>query len=154
MFSLVPCPTLLNTVPTHSAPGETQRVATKHVFHQHPLRDDVCNDAISMECPPPVDACSQRATRRDNAHQRHPRSVQSSRRALNAASSHKPNQDPYTACNPSASYSRGVVCILCPVVVVAPPLRHPNRNSLLFSVSIRRVVRAPLNQRSSTCPGW
>ena len=36
MFSLVPCPTLLNTVPTHSAPDETQRVATKHVFAVSP----------------------------------------------------------------------------------------------------------------------
>ena len=33
-FSLVPCPTLLNTVPTHSARDETQRVATKQAFHQ------------------------------------------------------------------------------------------------------------------------
>ena len=43
-----------------------------------PLGDDVCNDSISVECPPPVDACSQRATKRDSAHQRHTRSVQSS----------------------------------------------------------------------------
>ena len=43
-----------------------------------PLGDDVCNDSISVECPPPVDACSQRATKRDNAHQRHTRSVQPS----------------------------------------------------------------------------
>ena len=43
-----------------------------------PLGDDVCNNSISVECPPPVDACSQRATKRDNAHQRHTRSVQSS----------------------------------------------------------------------------
>ena len=45
---------------------------------------------------------------------------QSSRRlALKAASSHKPKQYPYTACNPSALFSRGFVRILCPVVVVA-----------------------------------
>ena len=31
---LVSCRTLLNTVPTHFAPDEIQRVATKHVFHQ------------------------------------------------------------------------------------------------------------------------
>ena len=31
--SLVPCPTLLNTVPTHFTHGETQRVAT-NPFHQ------------------------------------------------------------------------------------------------------------------------
>ena len=43
-----------------------------------PLGDDVCKDSISVESPPPVDACSQRATKRDNAHQRHTRSVQSS----------------------------------------------------------------------------
>ena len=36
------------------------------------------NDSISVERPPTVDACSQRATKRDNAHQRHTRSVQSS----------------------------------------------------------------------------
>ena len=46
--------------------------------HNTPLGGDVCNDSISVECPPPVDACSQRATKRDNAHQRHTRSVQSS----------------------------------------------------------------------------
>ena len=43
-----------------------------------PLGDDVCKDSISMECPPPVDACSQRATKRHNAHQRHTRSLHSS----------------------------------------------------------------------------
>ena len=36
--SLVPCPTLLNTVPTHVTHDETQRVATKPDFHQHPSR--------------------------------------------------------------------------------------------------------------------
>ena len=36
--SLVPCPTLLNTVPTHFTHDETQRVATKPDFHQHPSR--------------------------------------------------------------------------------------------------------------------
>ena len=30
MFSLVPCSTLLNTVPTHLAPDETPRVSTQH----------------------------------------------------------------------------------------------------------------------------
>ena len=51
------------------------------------------------------------------------RDQSSRRRALKAASSHKPNQCPYTACNPSASFTRGMVRILCPVVVVAssPP---------------------------------
>ena len=51
------------------------------------------------------------------------RDQSSPRRALKAASSHKPNPYPYTACNPSALYSRGTVRILCPVVVVAfsPP---------------------------------
>ena len=34
MFSLVPCSTLLNTVPTHSAPDETQRGCHKTRFHQ------------------------------------------------------------------------------------------------------------------------
>ena len=33
--SLVPCPTKLNTVPTHFTHDETQRVATKPDFHQH-----------------------------------------------------------------------------------------------------------------------
>ena len=36
--SLVPCPTLLNTVPTHFTHDETQRVATKTDFRQHPSR--------------------------------------------------------------------------------------------------------------------
>ena len=51
------------------------------------------------------------------------RDQSSRRRALKAASFQKPNQYPYTACNPSASYSRDIVRILCPVVVVAssPP---------------------------------
>ena len=80
-FIPVPCPTLPNTVPTQITPDETQRVATKHVCHQHPLGDEVCNGSISVECPPTVDACSQSATKRDNAHQRHTRSVKSSSRA-------------------------------------------------------------------------
>ena len=51
----------------------------KNTFSTNTLfGDDVRNDSISVECPPPVDACSQRATKRDNAHQRHTRSVQSS----------------------------------------------------------------------------
>ena len=33
--SLVPCPTLLDTVPTHSTHDEIQRVATEPDFHQH-----------------------------------------------------------------------------------------------------------------------
>ena len=115
MFSLVPCPTLLNTVPTRSAPQETQRVATKQVFHQHPLGDDVRNDSFSVECPD--------AQRNEPMLTSVTRDQSSRRRALKAASSLKPNQYPYTACNPSASYSRGIVRILCPVVVVAssPP---------------------------------
>ena len=36
--SLVPCPTLLNIVPTHFTHDETQRVATKPDFRQHPTR--------------------------------------------------------------------------------------------------------------------
>ena len=32
-------PTLPNTVPAHITPNETQRVATKHVFHQTPLSE-------------------------------------------------------------------------------------------------------------------
>ena len=36
--SLVPCTTLLNTVPTHFTHDETQRVATKPDFCQHPSR--------------------------------------------------------------------------------------------------------------------
>ena len=46
--------------------------------NNNPLRDDVCKDSILVECPPTADAYSQRATKRDNAHQRHTRSVQSS----------------------------------------------------------------------------
>ena len=37
-FRLVPCPTLLNTVPTHFTHDETQRVATKPDFHQQKQR--------------------------------------------------------------------------------------------------------------------
>ena len=36
--SLVPCPTLLNAVPTHFTHDETQRVATKPDVRQHPSR--------------------------------------------------------------------------------------------------------------------
>ena len=36
MFSLVPFPKLPSTTSTHFAPDKTQRVATKHVFHQLP----------------------------------------------------------------------------------------------------------------------
>ena len=41
--SLVPCPTLLNTVPTHFTHDETQRVATKPDFLNTPLGHDDCN---------------------------------------------------------------------------------------------------------------
>ena len=37
-FRLVPCPTLPNTISTQFGPDEIQRVATKHVFQQHPSR--------------------------------------------------------------------------------------------------------------------
>ena len=37
--SLVPCPTLLNTVPTHFTHDETQRVATKTRFLSTPLSE-------------------------------------------------------------------------------------------------------------------
>ena len=57
-----------NTVSTRFASHETQRDVTKHFFPTTPLfADDVCNDSISVECPPPVDARSQRAMKRDNA---------------------------------------------------------------------------------------
>ena len=59
------------------------------------------------------------------------RDQSSRRRALKAASSHKPNQYPYTVRNPSASYSRCIVRILCPVVVVASsPTFEPQLASL------------------------
>ena len=87
-----------------------------------PLGDDVCNDSISVECPPPVDACSQRAAKRDNAHQRHTTSVQSS---SSAESSFFPSPSCIRTrlATQEASYSRNIVHILCPVVVVAssPP---------------------------------
>ena len=35
MFSLVPCATLPNTISTHFARDEIQRVATKHLFQKH-----------------------------------------------------------------------------------------------------------------------
>ena len=47
------------------------------------------------------------------------RDQSSRRRALKAASSHKPDQYPYTVCKQSASYFMGFVRIPCPVVVVA-----------------------------------
>ena len=50
----------------------------QNVFQQHTLGDDRLQ---------PVDACSQRATKRDNAHQRHTRSVQSSSCAESGSSS-------------------------------------------------------------------
>ena len=76
--SLVPCPTLLNTVPTHFTHDETQRVATKPDFHQHFSEIMTATLCVSAECPLTVDAHSWRATNQDNAHQRHTRSVQSS----------------------------------------------------------------------------
>ena len=70
------CP---NIISQQSAVDKIQRVATKtRVSKDTPLGDDVCNDSISVECPPPVDACSHRVPKRDNAHQRHTTSVQSS----------------------------------------------------------------------------
>ena len=77
--SLVPCPTLLNTVPTHFTHDEIQRVASKPDFHQHLLSEVMtATFSVSAECPLTVDAHSRRATNQDNAHQRHTRSVQSS----------------------------------------------------------------------------
>ena len=74
-----------------------------------------------------VDARSQRATNRDNAHQRHTRSVQSSSCA-------------------EGSFFSSPICLhgLQPTrVVLRPllshPLRLPNCNSLLISASVRRV---------------
>ena len=53
--SLVPCPTLLNTVPTHITHDETQRVATKPDFHQHPEMR-TATFSVSAKCPHTVDA--------------------------------------------------------------------------------------------------
>ena len=48
--SLVPCPTLLNTVPTHFTHGEIQRVATKT-----PLSEMMtATFSVSAECPLPL----------------------------------------------------------------------------------------------------
>ena len=49
-----------------------------HELPQNTFSINTRNDSISVECLPPVDACSWRATKRGNAHQRHMRSVQSS----------------------------------------------------------------------------
>ena len=68
------------------------------------LGDDVFNDSILVESAPPVDACSQRATRRTILTSV-TQDQSSRRRALKAASSHKPNLYPHTACNPSALHS-------------------------------------------------
>ena len=38
MFSLLPCPTLPDSISTHVAPDEIQRVATKHVSQRHSSR--------------------------------------------------------------------------------------------------------------------
>ena len=75
-FRLVPRPTLPNTTQHISHRMRFNELPQNTFSINTPLGDDVCNDSISVECPPPVDACSQRATKRDNAHQRHTRSVQ------------------------------------------------------------------------------
>ena len=69
-----------------------------------------------------VDACSQRATKRANAHQRHTRSVQSSSCA-EGGFFQSPICIRTRLANPSASYSGSITHILCPAVVVAssPP---------------------------------
>ena len=65
--------------PQHISHGMRLKVLPQNTFSNNtPLGDDVCNDSISVECHPTVDACSQRATKRDNAHQLHTRSIQSS----------------------------------------------------------------------------
>ena len=77
--SLVPFPTLLNTVPTHLTHVETQRVANKTRFPSTPLSEMMtATFSVSAECPLTVAARSRRATNQDNAHQRHTRSVHSS----------------------------------------------------------------------------
>ena len=118
MFSLVPCPTVPNIVPTHSHPTRLNELPQNTFSNNTTLGDDVCNDSISVECPPTVDACSQRASTRDNMLTSVTRDRSSRRRALKAAS-RTPNHYPYTACNPGASDCGGIVRISCPVIVVA-----------------------------------
>ena len=90
-----------------------------------------------------VDACSQRATKRANAHQRHTRSVQSSSCA-EGGFFQSPICIRTRLANPSASYSGSITHILCPAVVVASsPPSEPQLAG--HQRSIRRVTRlAPI----------
>ena len=114
-FRLVRCPTLPNTISTHFATDEIQRVATKPVFQEHSFSEMMSATTPSQwNVLRPLTLVT--STQRNKTMLRSVTRDQSSRRrALKAASSHKHNQCPYTACNPSASYTRGMVRILCAV---------------------------------------
>ena len=84
------------------------------------------------------------------------RDQSSRRRAPKAASSQKPNQ-PYTACNPSASTSRGVVRIPCPVVVAASSPTSKRQLAVLqrFGSKGRHSHAQPARLRyADLCPAW
>ena len=95
-FRLVPCPPLLNTVPTHSAPDETQRVAKIHVHLPEMMSATIPSQWNVLHPLMVVPSAQRNETMLTSVR---PVVVV----ALKAASSHEPNQYPYTACNPSAS---------------------------------------------------
>ena len=114
MFRLVPCPTLPNTVSTHFTPDETQRAAIKNTFfHQHPSREMMSATIPSQWNVLRPLTLVPSAQRNETMLTSVTQDQSSRRRALKAASSHKPNQYPYTAGIPSPSYSRGIVRIPC-----------------------------------------
>ena len=125
MFSLVPCGALLNTVPTHSAPDETQRVATKHV-PSRPL-----SEMMSATIPSqwnvlhPLTLVPARNETRQYAHQRHTRSVQSS------------------SCAEGGFFSQ----VQSVSVHGLQPKRVVLHVAASATLSIRRVARTTLNQR-------
>ena len=63
--------------PTHITPDETQRVAPKHVFHQHPS-SEMMSATIPSQWNVLRPLTLVPAMEQDNARQRHTRSVQSS----------------------------------------------------------------------------
>ena len=111
-------------------------------FHQHPS-----SEMMSATIPSPtVDASSERATKQDNAHQHHARSVQTlscpeSGFFSQAQSVSVHGLQPLRVRTPEISFVSSVQSLL------QHPLRLPNDNPMFFSVSNRRVAGAKLNQR-------
>ena len=109
------------------------------------LGDDVCNNSISVESPPPVDACSQLATKRDSAldarfHLDSPGSISrsiASRRSCQNSMGCDLRTAFTTAVWPSLSVATASPC---PLVYRSLPQSH---KTFSLSSSWRFVVKSP-----------